>query len=60
MPVLRVPMPIDPDRLAKELGAVEDRGATVCQVQQVGNEWWIIHSPEPQRRPAAKKAQQTR
>jgi hypothetical protein len=60
MPVLRVPMPVDPDTLALEVGAVEDRGATVTQVQAVGNEWWIVHSPMPQRRPASTKAKQTR
>ena len=59
MPVLRVPTPVDPDRIALEVDAVEDTGATVHQVVPVGDEWWIVHTPAPARRPST-KAKQTR
>lgn len=60
MPVLRIPTPASPDVIALEVSAIEDTGATVTQVQEVGNEWWIVHTAAPQRRPAATKAKQTR
>lgn len=60
MPIHRVPGPVDPSTLAREVEAVEATGATVVQVNEVGNEWWIVHTVAPSRRPASTKAKQTR
>lgn len=61
MPVQRVKQPAWPaEEVAQVVEQIEAAGGTVTQVTQVGDEWWILHTSAPQRRPASTKGRQTR
>jgi len=60
MPVRRIKPAPTADEIAEEVAAVEASGAEVVSVVGVLDEWWIIHKPAKESRPASSRGRQTR
>jgi hypothetical protein len=59
-PKPRASLVLNAPPLAEEVAAVEASGAEVVSVVGVQDEWWIIHKPAKESRPASSRGRQTR